>query len=580
MFKGLRTGSKMANRYLLGLAVFASQVLLVNTTHAQQTTEKAVSGLILNPSNVVAASTSKSVLRSSKLDTKGWMIHGTRHTDPSVAYLWMDVIQEAAARRIDSVGAKPTVISREMAISVTAMYDAWAAYDRTAVGTRLRDELRTKVAESDRREAQKTAMSYATYRALCYVYPEQVDMLTADSRQFGVDPYIASTSINAEGSTSTSFNAAGSLSEDTWKHRRAAAIGIRAAEAVIAYRKTDGSNQEGDMPGCDKGAYSDYTGYKCVNPDPTVINDPDCWQPIPFDDGKGGTVLIGYLTPHWGNVKSLGLDSNDQFRAPPPPKVGSEQLKQEVDQLIEWNATLTPEQKAIVEFMRDGPRSTGQSGHWLRFAQDVSARDNYDLDKDVKLFFCIANVCSDAFISCWETKRYYNTSRPWTLVRHYYKGQMVRGWGGPCKGTIELPAELWHPYSPSTFVTPPFPAYTSGHATVSGASAKILELLTASDRFECIERRTPGSLTEGICDVRKMQAIDGVPDFALPQALTQELALPTFSGTADMAALSRALGGYHIMTDNTAGLDCGRRLAVHCLANYQRYFDGTAEPRE
>ena len=60
----------------------------------------------------------------------------------------------------------------------------------------------------------------------------------------------------------------------------------------------------------------------------------------------------------------------DQF-SPPPPKVGSEQLKKEVDEVLNFNANLTPEQKAIVEFMRDGPRSTGQSGHWLKFAQAV-----------------------------------------------------------------------------------------------------------------------------------------------------------------------------------------------------------------
>ena len=55
--------------------------------------------------------------------------------------------------------------------------------------------------------------------------------------------------------------------------------------------------------------------------------------------------------------------------------------------MLTLQRNLTNEQKAIVEFMRDGPRSTGQSGHWLRFAQDVSRRDHHDLDQDVKLFF-------------------------------------------------------------------------------------------------------------------------------------------------------------------------------------------------
>jgi len=43
--------------------------------------------------------------------------------------------------------------------------------------------------------------------------------------------------------------------------------------------------------------------------------------------------------------------------------VGSEQMLKEVLECIDFNAGLNPERKAIVEFMRDGPRSTPQSGH-------------------------------------------------------------------------------------------------------------------------------------------------------------------------------------------------------------------------
>ena len=61
-------------------------------------------------------------------------------------------------------------------------------------------------------------------------------------------------------------------------------------------------------------------------------------------------------------------------------------LRAQTDLVLEYNRSLTPEEKAIVEFMRDGPRSTGQSGHWLRFAQDVSRRDGNDLDAVRALF--------------------------------------------------------------------------------------------------------------------------------------------------------------------------------------------------
>jgi hypothetical protein len=199
-------------------------------------------------------------------------------------------------------------------------------------------------------------------------------------------------------------------------------------------------------------------------------------------------------------VKPFALESPSQFRPPPPPtiKANREQLKKEVDQLLAYNANLSDEQKAIVEFMRDGPRSTGQSGHWLRFAQDVSRRDKNSLDQDVKLYFAVANVAFDAFISCWETKRFYDSSRPLGLVRYFYAGQKVKGWAGPDGGVKEMPAEEWHPFSPPVFVTPPFPGYTSGHATVSGACAKILELFTGSDKYGAKEVRFAGALTEKI----------------------------------------------------------------------------------
>src|SRR5262245_43132966 len=301
-----------------------------------------------------------------------------------------------------------------------------------------------------------------------------------------------------------------------------AGVGNAAAAAVIEYRRGDGANQHGDEVGSDGTPYSDWTFYRCVNTAEKVF-DPDCWQPIPFDDGKGGKLTLGFLTPHWYRVKPFALTRSDMFRPPPPPKVGSEQLKREVDEVLYFNAGLTPEQKAIVEFMRDGPRSTGQSGHWLRFAQDVARRDGHDIDRDVKIFFAVGNVAMDAFIAAWDAKRFYDSSRPWTLVRHYYAGRRVPGWAGPGKGVTLVAAERWHPYSPSTSVTPPFPGYVSGHSTVSGACGRMLEHFTGSDKFGVTEQRKAGELTEPGFACRIMQSLDGRP--AADPGLTCDVAL-------------------------------------------------------
>ena len=480
-----------------------------------------------------------------------WPVVGKAATPPkpSAAYEWLDISLEATAREVDRHGARPTIISRTLAIALTAMYDAWAAYDDKAVGTRLGGTLRRPAGERTLANKEK-AIAYATYRALIDVYPEDKAWIDEQMRGKGFNPDDASTDPSTP-----------------------QGIGNLAARAVCAYRHHDGANQFGDEVGSNGVPYSDYTYYTPVN---TVekVNDPNRWQPIPFVNPKGGTIAPGFLTPHWYRVKPFALDRSDQFRPPAPPRVDSERLRKETDENIALNAGLTPEQKATVEFMRDGPRSTGQSGHWLKFAQLVSKRDHNDLDRDVKLFFTVGNVAMDAFIACWEAKRYYDTSRPWTLVRYYYAGKKINGWAGPGKGVVELPAEEWHPYSPFTFVTPPFPGYVSGHSTVSGACAKTLELFTGSDVFGEVERRRAGVITEADIDCATIQARDGKAATAVNCDV--ELKMPTFTATAEMAGISRVMGGYHIQADNIEGLALGRKVAQFSWPRIRAYFDGTA----
>ena len=479
------------------------------------------------------------------------LVHRSPNPSPTAAYQWLEILLEASGRDVDRNRARPTVLSRTMAIVMTAVYDAWAAYDDRAVGTRLGGELRRPSAERTQAH-RETAIAYAAYRALLDIYPEDAEWIRAQMRRMGYDP-----------------------DEVTNDAARPEGVGNRAAAALIAFRHHDGANQLGDEAGGDGRPYSDYTFYRPRNT-PDRIVDPTSWLPIPFSDGRGGWFSPGFLTAHWYRVRPFALASGQQFRPPPPPLFGSEQLRREVEECIEVNAGLTLEQKAVVEFMRDGPRSTGQSGHWLQFAEDVSRRDGQSLDDDVRLFFSISNVVLDAFIASWDAKRYYDTSRPYWWVRIEHEGEKIRGWVGPGRGSGSLPAEQWHPYSPDSFVTPPFPGYTSGHATASGAASRILEHFTGSDRFGAVAVRAAGELTEPGFGAAAMQAVDGKLAADAPDSHEIQLELPTFSATAEMAAMSRLWGGYHIRTDNDAGLALGRTIADYSWPKYRAYFDGTA----
>jgi hypothetical protein len=472
---------------------------------------------------------------------------------PTLAYELLAIMLEAAAQDVDRIGARPTILSRQMAIPVTAMFDAWAAYDDVAIGTVFGADLRRP--REERLEANaKVAAAHALYRASLDQYPYQAAYLTGQFTRLGFD------------ASDTSLDPA-----------TPAGLGNLVARALVERRRHDGANQLGDEAGSSGEPYSDYTMYRPVNTPERVV-DPDRWQPIPFDDGRGGKLVMGFLTPHWYRVRPFGLESSAQFRPGPPPLVGSEQLLSEVNECITYNASLDPEQKAIVEFMRDGPRSTGQSGHWLRFAQDISVRDRHDFASDVKLYFGVANAAFDAFIASWDAKRHYDSSRPWTLVRHYYAGKKILGWGGPGKGVIELDADAWHPYSPSTFITPPFPGYTSGHSTVSGACAEMLRLMTGSDTYDYVEARRAGSLTEENVACEVMQRVEGklpvMPDGA-ELSCDVRLPLPTFTAVAEMAGISRVMGGYHIQADNIAGLELGRKVARHLFPKVRGYIEGT-----
>jgi hypothetical protein len=237
-----------------------------------------------------------------------WPIHGQDPAPPkapahkTAAYDWLDIALEATAREHDRNTPRPTIGSRILGIVVTCMYDAWAAYDDKAVGTRLGGKLRRPAAE--RTEGNKAkAIAYAVYRALLFVFPEDEKWISEQMRAHGYDPAI----IDTDPSTPSG-------------------VGNRAAQAVIAYRRNDGANQFGDEVGSDGKPYSDWTFYHCANT-PTKLADADRWQPIPFSDGKGGTFAPGFLTPQWYRVKPCFLERSDMFRPPPPPTCDSDQVK-------------------------------------------------------------------------------------------------------------------------------------------------------------------------------------------------------------------------------------------------------------
>src|SRR5258708_10569213 len=105
----------------------------------------------------------------------------------SFAYKLLDNCLETAAREVDRDGARPTILSRCMAMWVTAVYDAWAAYDDKAVGTIFGGSLRRPAAERTL-ENKKKAIAYAGFRLLLDVYAENSAPTSTELANLAYDP--------------------------------------------------------------------------------------------------------------------------------------------------------------------------------------------------------------------------------------------------------------------------------------------------------------------------------------------------------------------------------------------------------
>jgi hypothetical protein len=441
----------------------------------------------------------------------------------------------------------PPMVARALAIAHTCIYDSWAAYDHKAVGTRLGGLLRRQPAE--RTLANRTqALSFAAYRAAVDLFPASTSS-TFDPlmRSLGYDP--------------------GDVSTDT---STPAGIGNVAARAVLDFRHRDGANQRGDEPGGIPGVpYGDYTGFSPVNDpmdlrtpfDPATVHDPSSWQPLRYVDAGGNVASQGFVGAQWQHVTPFAVRPGAFCRAAGPARYGAAEYRSQARALLDVSAALTDEEKMISEYWADGPGSELPPGHWNLFAQLIAQRSGHGhgLDRDVKLFFALTSAILDAGCCAWDNKCTFVSVRPITAIRYLFHGQKVRAWGGPCRGTTWIDGSAWLPYQPTTFPTPPFPEYSSGHSTFSAAAAEVLRLFTHSERFG-------GSVTLRAGSSRVEPGVVPRADVTLSWA--------TFSDAADQAGLSRRYGGIHFEQGDLDGRAAGRGAARVAWRKARDYWEG------
>lgn len=440
----------------------------------------------------------------------------------------------AALQAIRILQPPMPVVARALAILHTCMFDAWAAYDQVAVGTQLGARLRH--AETDQTPQDRLqAISYAAYRALVDLFPKEQPRFQQLMAHLQYDP------------------ANRAVGTDT-----PAGIGNLAAQAVLDFRHTDGSNQLGTFT---RGAYSDYTHYRPFN-SPEKMNDPNHWQPLRAPTLQHHAIFTTqqFEGAQWGNVLPFALTSSAALLpVPGPPRAHSSAYTEQARQIVQYSAELADVEKTIAEYWMNGPNLEQPPGHWYLLAQTVAQRDKYTLDQNIKLFFALTNALLDTSIACWATKRAYSAPYPVMAIHYLFKDKQVQAWAGPGKGMLTINGAYWQPYQPGYLMSPPWPEYCAEQSAFSSTAAEILRSFTGSDLMNM-------SYTQ---PAHHSQIEPETPTTSIT------LSWHTFTEAADQAGMAGRYSGMHFTKSDLDGRTMGRAAGVQVWKKVQEYINGT-----
>lgn len=181
----------------------------------------------------------------------------------------------------------------------------------------------------------------------------------------------------------------------------------------------------------------------------------------------------------WGEITPFVLDSSSQFK-PEAPIPYSEDTSSAFfkanKEVYDISNALTDEQRDIATFWDDNPfvmehsghmafanKKLSPGGHWIGIAEIACKKTNANAVESARAYTLTAIAIYDAFISCWEAKYRTNVVRPITYINEHIDPN-------------------WMPF----LQTPPFPEYSSGHSTITGAASVILTELFG-DNFEFLD---------------------------------------------------------------------------------------------
>ncbi|MFN3849022.1 MAG: vanadium-dependent haloperoxidase [Spirosomataceae bacterium] len=282
---------------------------------------------------------------------------------------------------------------------------------------------------------------------------------------------------------------------------RSMKYGEEVGKSIMAYAKTD--------------KYPQTRGLRY-----TLQNKPGTWVPTP-------PAYADAVEPNWGKIRPIALDSANQFMPPRPPAYDlnkTSPFMKEVMEVYNIGKNLSEEEQRVAWFWDDNAfvmnvvghvmfanKKMTPGGHWLAITQTICKNKKASFGQTVEAYMLVSFALRDAFIACWDEKYRSHKIRPETVINANVDPK-------------------WTPY----LQTPPFPEYTSGHSTISGASAEVLTSLFGDN--------------VAFTDSTEHRFGHGVGQFK------------SFREAASQASVSRVYGGIHFRSACDEGLKAGTKI--------------------
>lgn len=408
--------------------------------------------------------------------------------------------------------ANPGWATRTIALMNGAMYDVFQALHRT------HQPLLVDTTASASDTSLRAAVNQAAYDVLVHAYPGQQTLLD------GV------------------FNQRMDLLPDNPAKTNGINLGQTIAAAYVGARTGDGSNvMNAYIPGTDPGE----------------------WRPDPFHPDQ---MAWG---PDWGGVAPWVIPSTQDFvnQLPPIPALDSAAYADAYNMVKDYgeltSAVRTDEQTRIGLFWGYDHAGLGPPPVlFVRNLEEIAAQTGNTPGENARLFAQAAVAMADAATAAWDAKFTYNFWRPVTAIHD-----------GDLDGNAATLADAaWRPLGapgpdPLDFeddFTPPFPAWTSGHATMGGALFKSVELFYGTNSFDAIDGVLGNDPLYTLTS--EEPGSGGARDYGtftqtLPLAIGSEDSPEGENGT------SRIYLGIHWIFDQVDGIQLGNDIAEYAAAN-------------